>query len=326
MIFTKIGSASRRTIAVTMPDLFIPPPGFYFRLVGYQSTRALHSRTTQEPEVWHWYSSPEFKDQLFELLYGTDHHAGLYAIRGKVTGKVLFSRVKQEPRIGHTDGNGRYYDNYYSFEAGTGKLSSSFRMVCPSTSTVWVSRTTADPQVCNEPSDGDIHDYQYFSFVFEDTDIERVEYHVDQGKILNSTPIMIATQWLARGKDVTISASTQETSTFQFAQGFPIPLGAAIVAATPVVEDGKISLDTSSTSNFTWCSTTTTSKAYTVDIPMDTHLDSDSQAFMSVTQSHLDIPITVYSKSKETGVVVKTEGKYYGVTTWDLRCAISVAA
>ncbi|KAH9479675.1 hypothetical protein JR316_0008270 [Psilocybe cubensis] len=312
-----------------MPDLYIPPEKFYFRLLGYSSNLVLFSRDTFEPYVWHYHMGPEYDDQLFQLIHGTGEYAGQYAIKSKKTGKVLFSRPSPNPTIGHIEGDGKYRDNWFKFEVGSGTFSTFFRIVCPSNSLAWVSRTTRDPQVANYNSTGEKYADQYFSFIFEDTIIDHVEYHVDQGKILSSTPIVIATQSLKNDTDTSqtseasINVSTQETSTFQFAQGFSIKVGATFTTGVPFIAEGKISTEITSTSTFTWGSSTTTSKAYTARFPVTAPAHTVVRAISSVTRSDLDIPITVYSKSKETGVEVKTEGRYYGVTTWDLRHTVS---
>ena len=91
-------------------SVFVPPEGLRFRIVGYASQCAIFSRTTKEPQVWHHnVSNGDFADQWFTLLHGTGKHAGLYAIKGQVTGKVLFSR-EQKPSVGHVDGDGYYED------------------------------------------------------------------------------------------------------------------------------------------------------------------------------------------------------------------------
>ncbi|KAH9476346.1 hypothetical protein JR316_0011921 [Psilocybe cubensis] len=312
-----------------MPDLFIPPPGFYFRLFNHESGKVLYSRNGPDPEMWHWFMSTDSDDQLFELIHGTGNRAGQYAIKGKVSGKVLFSRRSPDPCIGHITGDGYYDDNWFTFELGTGNFSSLFRINCPISSTVWVSRNTAQPGVCNYPTGGVHYPDQYFMFVFEDTEIDHVEYHIDQGKILNSTPMVIATQTLENKTDVSqtleasVNTSVTETSTFQFALGFSVKVGTSFEAGVPGIADGKIGVDVTSTSAFTWGSSTAKTKTYTARFPVNAPAHTTVTAKSSVTQSEMNVPITVYSKSKATGVVVKTEGTYYGVSTWNLRHTVA---
>jgi len=90
--------------------VYIPPEGLRFRIVGYVSQCAIFSRNNPQPEVGHYnVSHGEYPDQWFTLIHGKGNHAGLYAIKGQVTGKVLFSR-SQKPTVGHIDGDGKYDD------------------------------------------------------------------------------------------------------------------------------------------------------------------------------------------------------------------------
>jgi len=89
---------------------YIPPPGFRFRIIGYASKCAIFSRDTAAPYVGHYsVSHGEFPDQWFTLLHGTGGHAGRYAIRGHVSGKVLFSH-NRGVHVGHIDGDGKNED------------------------------------------------------------------------------------------------------------------------------------------------------------------------------------------------------------------------
>ena len=91
-------------------DLYIPPRGIGFRLVGYASQYVIFSRTTAEPQVGHIPSDQKAQDQFFELIHGTGKHAGLYAIKGRKSDKVLYSREGPSPDVWHIGGNGSYED------------------------------------------------------------------------------------------------------------------------------------------------------------------------------------------------------------------------
>ena len=82
-----------------MSTPYIPPPGLYFRLVGYISQSAIFSRDTVEPEVWQLNASHgEHPDQWFRLA--TAKNKNEYMIEGRSSGRYLFSQ-KSEPRVGH---------------------------------------------------------------------------------------------------------------------------------------------------------------------------------------------------------------------------------
>lgn len=95
-------------------EIYIPPRGIFFRLIGYESHYVIFSRTDRSPQVGHTLADlipyQGSDDQLFELIHGTGDRAGLYAIKGKASGKVLYSRSGPDPNVYHVDGNGAYND------------------------------------------------------------------------------------------------------------------------------------------------------------------------------------------------------------------------
>lgn len=95
---------------MSQQDLYIPPEGIYFRLLGYVSQRVIYSRTHAEPQVGLHPFEESYDDQFFTLIHGTGERKGTYAIKSKVTGNVLFSRTHAPPNVGHTPGNGQYND------------------------------------------------------------------------------------------------------------------------------------------------------------------------------------------------------------------------
>ena len=98
-----------------MPNLYIPPEGVYFRLLGYSSQRVLFSRILLEPEVYHIPFDEVKADQWFSLIHGHGKREGLFAIKGRFSGKVLFSRTHTMPYVGHVEGNGTYDDKSVFF-------------------------------------------------------------------------------------------------------------------------------------------------------------------------------------------------------------------
>ena len=90
-------------------QLYIPPRGIGFRIVGYVSQQVIYSRNSPDPQVGQVAVDRVYPDQTFELIHGTGNRAGLYAIKGRESGKVLFSR-STDPKIGHVSGNGTYDD------------------------------------------------------------------------------------------------------------------------------------------------------------------------------------------------------------------------
>ena len=186
-----------------------------------------------------------------------------------------------------------------------------------------------EPQVGNIRA-GEVFDDQYFSFLFEDTKIDRVVYHIDEGKILSSTPIAIATQTLHNQSDnqqameFSLNETETHTSSFDYTLGFTITVGVSGKAGIPFVAEGGVKVDVANSNTFKWGSTTTTSKTYSAKLPVTAPARSTVRAVSSITRSTLNVPITVYLKSESSGFEVQTQGVYTGVTTWDLRHTVTV--
>jgi hypothetical protein len=83
-------------------DIFIPPPGLYFRMVGYKDNANIFSRTQPPPEVG-TSTAEDHSDQWWCLREGTGDRKGRYIIKNWKSGKILFSRAAPDPLVGHSD-------------------------------------------------------------------------------------------------------------------------------------------------------------------------------------------------------------------------------
>ncbi|KAI0038962.1 hypothetical protein FA95DRAFT_1528853, partial [Auriscalpium vulgare] len=215
-----------------MSDLYIPPNGLYFRLVGYASLHVLFSRTHAQPEVGHTPVTGEYPDQFFTLVPGTGERTGLYLIQSKTT-NVLFSRTTGDPKVWHVDGEGNWDDNWFKLVAGTGNNVETFRLLCPATKTVIYSRVEAKPEFLNYPSDGTIYPDQHFSFLFEAMQVDKIDYDVKLGKVVSSASLILVSKPLKNDSDkeqemkYELDESVTHTSTFEYSSGFTVALGAA---------------------------------------------------------------------------------------------------
>lgn len=96
-----------------------------------------------------------------------------------------------------------------------------------------VSRTHVEPYLWNHPKDEVFAD-QHFSFAFEDMKIEKIDYDLKLGKIISSTPMILANQTLkndsSRDQEMSfqINETATHTSTFEYSLGFTISIGAKI--------------------------------------------------------------------------------------------------
>ncbi|KAH7885575.1 hemolytic lectin [Phlebopus sp. FC_14] len=234
-----------------MSEFYIPPNGIYFRLLGYVSQYVLYSRY-EDPQVGQVSRDRLYEDQYFTLIHGTGAREGTYAIKSLRTGNVLFSRNPEQPHIGNVSGDGEYNDNWFKLEVGTGKYAQQFRLVTPF-------RVYSD---------------QYFSFLWEDLEVKRVEYDLDLGQIVSSTPLVIAnqTQTNYSSHDQEMSFELDETvthiSTFEYSLGLNITFGTTFKAGVPIVAEAEFSIDFQINNQFTWGQTTEFSESYRATFPV----------------------------------------------------------
>ncbi|TGZ76157.1 hemolytic lectin [Ascodesmis nigricans] len=311
-----------------MTQLYIPPTELTFRLRGYASELVLFSRFSPSPLFGHNELNDKYGDQEWHLVPGTGKYAGYYLIKSRRTSEVIFSRYPQEPRVGTIDSNGKFDDNYFKLEPGAGKMKNYFRLRSFASDYVLFSRTHGDPTVYNYPGNSNVYDDQYFSFVFEDMEIVRCVYNVDEGKILESTPEVIGkvTQRNDTNVDQTVEFSFQRseeiTHTFEYSQGYTIMVGSEGKVGVPFVAEGSIKTEVTNSHTLTWGSTTTETKTYTSTFPATAPPHTQVTATVTVTRSTLEVPFSIYSRSVATGYEVATHGVYHGVTYWDVRSDI----
>jgi len=91
------------------------------------------------------------------------------------------------------------------------------------------SRVSPDPTFANYG--GQFYPDQLFNTWWEDMRIDKVEYKLDAGKIISSTPITLAEQVLTNNSDhdqemsFSVNKSVTNTSSFQYSTGFTVTVG-----------------------------------------------------------------------------------------------------
>jgi hypothetical protein len=309
-------------------ELYIPPEGLAFRLLGYLSQHVLYSRTHRKPEFGHHPVTDDYPDHYFTLVKGTGARQGLYAIKSKHTGYVLYSRTHRDPRVGHDSENGRYDDNWFKLEPGKGQYAKQFRLLCPYSDTVIFSRTAKEPEVWNHPS-SDVYADHHFSFLFEDMQVDKIEYDLKLGKILTSTPKILANQTIVNDSDVdqtlTFEVAENETHTSSHEQttGFSITVGTSFSAGIPFIGGADFKVEATASHSWTIGKSTSFSKTYTTSFPVKAGPHTTVTATSTVNKGDLEVPFTIYLSSKSAGIKVQTRGVWRGVSTWDIRHTIS---
>ncbi|KAI0758163.1 hemolytic lectin [Fomes fomentarius] len=313
----------------TGDELFVPPEGLLFRIVGYASQCAIFSRHDQEPQVGHFHTANGgFDDQWFSFLHGSGNNSGLVAIKGRKTGKVLYSRRQDDPRVWHIAGDGAHPDNWFKLEAGNGQYASYVRFITPREGMALFSRTNQEPyflnHITNQPSSD-----QYFRFIWEEMKVDRVNFDLDDGKIISSTPIVLAEQVLTNKTDheqemsFSLDKSVTNESSFQYNTGFTVTVGTEFSVGIPFVADSTFSIQASSTNEWTWGKTTSYTTQFTATFPVKAGPNETIRAGAVVNQGTLDVPYTLYWSSKSSGVKVQTKGIWHGVSCWDLRYTVA---
>ncbi|KAH7881767.1 hypothetical protein F5I97DRAFT_1833050, partial [Phlebopus sp. FC_14] len=138
--------------------------------------------------------------------------------------------------------------------------------VCPAVPAchtfVVYSRTDAPPYLDNIIASR-VYSDQYFSFLW-DLEVKRVEYDLDLGQIVSSTPLVIAnqTQTNYSSHDQEMSFELDETP------GLNITFGTTFKAGVPIVAEAEFSIDFQINNQFTWGQTTEFSESYRATFPV----------------------------------------------------------
>ncbi|KAL0257480.1 hypothetical protein SLS55_008293 [Diplodia seriata] len=309
-----------------MSSLYIPPKEVPVRIVGLSSSRALFSRHHRSPYFWHHPFGEEFADQWWYIVPGSGSHQGKYLIKSKHTQEVIFSRTHMKPNVGTIDSDGKYEDNWFVLEPGTGQRINNFRLVCPYSDTILFSRTHQDPQVDNWGSGNTKYDDQYFRLFFENMVFKGIKFNVDEGKILDTTPIMLARSNLSNNSSVdqkissTFKEATENESSFEYTLGFAVEVGTSFSCGVPLLAEGKIEVSATVSNEFKWGSTTKKVTEFSATFEATAPPHSTVVASATVTRSVMQVPFTMTWTSPEHGYEVKTEGAYRGVQFYDLKC------
>lgn len=181
--------------------------------------------------------------------------------------------------------------------------------------------------------------------------IERVEYDLKLGKIMSSTPIMLANQTLVNDSDheqemsFAISETVTHTSSFNYTLGITIGVETKfkgesyntgislfdytddtyenLIAGVPLVAEAEFTLSAELSNEFTWGREESFSHNYTASFPVKANPYTIVRAVSTVNQGTLEVPYTIHLKSKSSGAMAESKGIWHGVSTWDLRHTIT---
>ena len=178
-----------------------------------------------------------------------------------------------------------------------------------------------------QPS-GIFNDGQLFSFLPEDADNvpwSRIEYDVDDARILSSTPVVLSSQHGENHSDVSqsqifeVKKIVEESSSMDHSHGFSIMVGVAGKVGIPFVASGSVKTEGTTTHDWTYGKIHTRSTEITGTFPMVIPPRSGMRSESTMTSSTFDVPYTIYTTSKSTGLEIISRGTFRGVDIWGLR-------
>ena len=177
---------------------------------------------------------------------------------------------------------------------------------------------------------------QLWRYVQEDLEIVGVEYHFDRAVLRDQTIVTVATQTLTNNTasdqelQFSLSGSVSETSSFENSKtnGVSLEVGRSFTASIPVVEGvevgGSLNLGLSQSQTCTYGQTTTFTEQYTATFTVVAPPHSAVKGTSYVSKGKLDVPYTMTLRA-QNGALVKTEGLWAGITSWDLHHRVDPA-
>ena len=150
--------------------------------------------------------------------------------------------------------------------------------------------------------------------------ISHVEFHLDKGQVLTTTPKILTVQEICnesshpQSTEFSFSETVSNTSTFTHQWGLAISAGATFGCSLPFIAEGKISAKASASVTLTWGKSETFQKTHSGKYPVKAGPHSKIKCKVEANEAKLDVPYTMYFKSGKT-----SGGMWSGVSTWDVK-------
>lgn len=163
-----------------------------------------------------------------------------------------------------------------------------------------------------------IHDFEVL--VLNDDEIIRVEYKVDEAKMLFTTPKVIAKQTNHNASSISQSMefSFNETITNSFSfthqTGVSISVGTKFKCGIPMVGEGEAQVVVTGSYSYSWGTSGSNAKSYVAKFPVMAGPHSTVVCNAVVNETKMDVPYTIYFESGNT-----SSGLWKGVSTWGLK-------
>ena len=164
------------------------------------------------------------------------------------------------------------------------------------------------------------HRIKKFEVLVKADKISHVEFHLDGGKVMATTPKVLTVQEICNESshpqttEFSFSETVSNTSTFTHQWGVSVSVGAQFGCSLPFIAEGKISAKASGSVSLTWGKSETIQKTYSGKYPVKAGPNTKITCKVEANEAKFDVPYTMYFKSgKSSG------GTWSGVSTWDVK-------
>ncbi|CAG8730296.1 4558_t:CDS:2, partial [Acaulospora colombiana] len=155
---------------------------------------------------------------------------------------------------------------------------------------------------------------QFFAFSFDGMEIVRIDYHLDKAKLMDtSKPLVVAEQRLdnpssaEQSMSFAVSNTQEHTSSFEYTAGFSVTVGTSGKIALPFVAEGEISVEASTSHEWTWGTEIKTSIMHSATFNVTAPPKKSVKATAKVSTGTMDVPFTMHVKVKSTGFTTETQ-------------------
>ncbi|KAK6339927.1 hypothetical protein TWF718_009316 [Orbilia javanica] len=304
----------------TKSKFFIPPPSIRVRIIGVLSRAAIYSNPRNDHILKQVPMAELYDDQWFYIIPGTGDKKSFYRIKSAFTGEGVYLNRGKAGTIGW---NSVFDDQYFRFDAGVGSRTGTFRLICPGTLSTMFSRASdADPSVGSVPG-GSFFDDQWFSFAYEDMELESIDYKIDENKILEVQPVSIGKKTARNQTEetqlttVTLTETIEEERTFNSELGTKLGVSVEASVGIPLLAESKVTVSTEISTVIAWGTATRTSKSWSDSVQITTGPWKVYKVYATARRTRFSVPFTATWKSKSTGEKMTTAGTYEGVSVYD---------
>jgi len=157
-----------------------------------------------------------------------------------------------------------------------------------------------------------------------DMKIVSIDYQLDAAKILNSSPMLLASQTLRnhtgqkQSMKFTVNQEVTNESTFNNTAGISVTVGTTFSAKVPMMGDSEISMSATASYEHSWGGSKSTKQSWSQEFPVEVDANKTVKAKAIVKKVVMDVPYVATLKSSATGKVAYVRGVWKGTHTYDI--------